>query len=160
MIAQKPKAELGELAPGVLEDALGDYRLAPGDRLTIAVFDDKQLSGDFFIDGGGEILLPVAGSVRISGLTLAEAQDVIQKKFADGVLRRPAVSVSIKEFRPIFVTGHVRKAGSYPFMLGETVKAAIATAGGVGEAVELPLTVAVSDLVTAEGRVTQLEAER
>ena len=154
------QTDSAELAPGVLEDALGDYRLAPGDRLTIAVFDDKQLSGDFFIDGGGEILLPVAGSVKISGLTLAEAQDVIQKKFADGVLRRPAVSVSIKEFRPIFVTGHVRKAGSYPFMLGETVKAAIATAGGVGEAVELPLTVAVSDLVTAEGRVTQLEAER
>jgi polysaccharide export outer membrane protein len=154
------ETDSAELAPGVPEDALGDYRLAPGDRLTIAVFDEKELSGDFFIDGGGEILLPVAGSVKISGLTLAEAQDLIQKKFADGVLRRPTVSLSIKEFRPIFVTGHVRKAGSYPFMLGETVKAAIATAGGVGEAVELPLTVAVSDLVTAEGRVLQLEADR
>jgi hypothetical protein len=28
-------------------DALGDYRLAPGDRLTIVVFDESQLSGDF-----------------------------------------------------------------------------------------------------------------
>lgn len=72
--------------PGAQNDALGDYRLAPGDRVTIMVFDETQLSGDFYIDGGGEVLLPLAGSVRLSGLTLPEAQEVIQKKFADGVL--------------------------------------------------------------------------
>jgi polysaccharide export outer membrane protein len=53
--------------PGAPDAALGDYRLAPGDRLTIVVFDEPQLSGDFFVDGGGEVLLPLAGSVRVSG---------------------------------------------------------------------------------------------
>ena len=161
-LAKTEKADQSETNSAVFEvpDALGDYRLAPGDRLTIDVFDEPQLSGDFIIDGGGEVLLPLAGSVRIIGLTLAGARELIQKQFADGVLVRPAVSVRIKEFRPIFVTGHVRKAGSYPFMFGETVKAAIATAGGVGEAIEQPLTVTVSDLVTAEERVLQLEADR
>jgi polysaccharide biosynthesis/export protein len=158
--ADQSETSSAKLARGAPVDALGDYRLAPGDRLTIAVFDEPQLSGDFFIDGGGEVLLPVAGGVRISGLTLAEAQELVQKKFADGVLVRPAVSVRIKQYRPIFVTGYVKRSGSYPFMLGETVKAAIATAGGVGQAIEQPLTVAVSDLVTAEERVRQLEADR
>jgi len=106
------------MAPGAPDNALGDYRLAPGDRLTIAVFNDKQLSGDFFIDGGGEVLLPVAGAVRVSGLTLAQAQALIQKQFADGVLVRPAVSVRITEYRPIFVTGAVKRAGSYRFIFG------------------------------------------
>ena len=77
------------------------------------MFDEPQLSGDFIVDGGGEVLLPLAGSVRISGLTLAEAQELIQKQFADGVLVRPAVSVRIKEYRPIFVTGVVKRPGSY-----------------------------------------------
>ena len=158
--ADEPETGSSESAHGVPEDALGNYRLAPGDRLTIAVFDERQLSGDFFIDGGGEILLPLAGSVRVSGLTLAEAQELIQKQFANGVLVRPAVSVRIREFRPIFVTGEVKRPGSYRFMFGETVKAAIATAGGEGRAIEQPLTVAVSDFVTAEERVRQLEADQ
>ena len=142
------------------DDALVDYRLAPGDRLTVAVYDEPQLSGDFFIDGGGEVLLPIAGSVRVSGLTLAEAQELIQKQFADGVLVRPAVSVRLKEYRPIFVTGVVKRPGSYRFILGESVKAAIAAAGGVGQAIEQPLTVATSDFVTAVERVRQLEADQ
>jgi polysaccharide biosynthesis/export protein len=163
--ADQSETSSAELAPGVPDDGTGgyrlsDYRLAPGDRLTIAVFDAPQLSGDFFIDGGGEVLLPVAGSVRVSGLTLVEAQELIQKQFADGVLVRPAVSVRIKEHRPIFVTGYVKRSGSFPFMLGETVKAAIATAGGVGQAFEQPLSVARSDFITAVERLRQLEANQ
>ena len=158
--ADEPGAGLAKSPPGALDNALGDYRLAPGDRLTIAVFDQPQLSGNFFIDGSGGVLLPVAGSVRISGLTLAEAQEVIQKQFADGVLIRPAVSVRIQQYRPIFVTGFVKRSGSYRFIFGESVKAAIAAAGGLGEAVEQPLTVAVSDVVTAAERVRKLEADQ
>ena len=158
--AYEPEANSAESAPGTRDEALGDYRLAPGDRLTIAVFDEPKLSGDFFVDGDGEVLLPVAGSVRIAGLTLAQAQELIQKQFADGVLVRPAVNVRIKDYRPIFVTGAVKRPGSYRFMFGETVKAAIATAGGVGQAIEQPLTVAVSDFVSAEERVRQLESDQ
>ena len=88
-----------------------DYRLAPGDRLTIVVYDQPQLSGQFIVDGGGGILLPLAGAVSLSGLTLAEAQQLIQDRFADGVLVQPAVSVRITEYRPIFVTGKRQKAG-------------------------------------------------
>jgi protein involved in polysaccharide export with SLBB domain len=40
----------------------GDSRLAPGDRLTLVVYDQPQLSGEFIVDGGGGILLPVAAA--------------------------------------------------------------------------------------------------
>lgn len=137
----------------------GDYRLAPGDRLIIMVYDQPQLSGQFIVDGGGGILLPLAGGVSLSGLTLAEAQQIIQDRFADGVLVQPAVSVRITEYRPIFVTGNVRKPGSYRFMIGQSVKAAIAAAGGEGEPLEQNFNSAVSDYITAEQRVRQLEAD-
>jgi polysaccharide export outer membrane protein len=136
-----------------------DYRLAPGDRLTIVVYDQPQLSGQFIIDGGGGVLLPLAGGVSLTGLTLADAQKLIQDRFADGVLVQPAVSVRITEYRPIFVTGSVRKPGSYRFMIGQSVKAAIAAAGGEGEPFEQNFNGAVSDYITAEQRVRQLEAD-
>ena len=66
----------------------------------------------------------LAGPVSLSGLTLAEAQKLIQDRFADGVLVQPAVSVRITDYRPIFVTGNVRKPGSYRFIFGQSVKAA------------------------------------
>src|SRR5262245_43632295 len=145
------------------EEASGlskDYRLAPGDRLTIVVYDQPQLSGQFIVDGGGGILLPLAGAVSLSGLTLAEAQQLIQDRFTDGVLVQPAVSVRITDYRPIFVTGNVRKPGSYRFMIGQSVKAAVAAAGGEGEPIELNFTSAMSDFIATEQRLRQLESDQ
>ena len=144
------------------EEAWGlskDYRLAPGDRLTIVVYDQPQLSGQFIVDGGRGLLLPLAGAVSLSGLTLAEAQKRIQDQFADGVLVQPAVSVRITDYRPIFVTGNVRKPGSYRFIIGQSVKAAVAAAGGEGEPIEFNFNSAMSDFITAEQRVRELEGE-
>jgi polysaccharide biosynthesis/export protein len=140
-------------------DPSADYHLAPGDRLIIVVYDQPQLSGQFIVDGGGGVLLPLAGAVSLSGLTLAEAQRLIHDRFADGVLVQPAVSLRITEYRPIFVTGSVRKPGSYRFMIGQSVKAAIAAAGGEGQPLEQNFNAAVSDYITAEQRVRQLEAD-
>lgn len=135
-----------------------DYRLAPGDRLNILVYDQPQLSGEFVVDGGGGVLLPIIGSVDLKGHTLPEAQQLIQKRFADGVLVQPSVNVSIKQYRPVFVTGSVRKPGSYPFIIGQSVKAAIAAAGGEGEPIEQALNGAVADYITTEQRVRELES--
>ena len=151
--AQVSASAAGSAAPSL------DYRLAPGDRVAIVVYDQPQLSGQFIVDGGGGILLPLAGGVSLSGLTLAEAQQLIQERFADGILVQPAVSVRITDYRPIFVTGSVRKPGSYRFMIGQSVKAAIAAAGGEGEPLEQNFNGAVSDYITAEQRVRQLEAD-
>jgi polysaccharide biosynthesis/export protein len=149
-------ANVGEEASGVSNN----YRLGPGDRVTVLVYDQPQLSGQFIIDGGGAILLPLAGSVSLSGLTLAEAQQLIQDRFADGVLVQPAVSVRITDFRPIFVTGNVRKPGSYRFMIGQSAKAAVAAAGGEGEPIELNFNSAMSDFIATEQRLRQLESDQ
>jgi hypothetical protein len=141
-------------------NTLGEYRLAPGDRLKIVVFDQEQLSGEFIVDGTGGILLPVVGPVGVAGLTMPEAQQLIQERLADGVLVHPVVSVRIPEYRPIFVTGDVRKPGSYPFLLGGSVKGAIAAAGGEGQAAEQLLSVVMSDFITSDERVRQLETNR
>jgi polysaccharide export outer membrane protein len=136
-----------------------DYLLAPGDRLNIVVYDEPQLSGKFIVDGGGSIVLPIIGPVQLEGLTVAQAQEMIKQRFADGVLVQPAIGVGIEEYRPIFVTGSVRKPGSYPFVLGQSVKAAVAGAGGEGEPIEFNFNGAMSDFITADQRVRQLEGD-
>src|SRR5262249_31862844 len=129
--SENPPETVAEVAGASASGNSSDeYRLAPGDRLTIKVFDQEQLSGNFIVDGTGEIMLPLAGKVNVAGLTIAEAQQLIQERFADGVLAQPVVSVRLPEYRPIFVTGDVRRPGSYRFIFGASVKSAIATAGG------------------------------
>jgi polysaccharide export outer membrane protein len=140
--------------------ASDEYRLAPGDTLSILVFDQAQLSGNFVISGDGQVVLPLAGSVAVADLTLGDAQRRIQDRFADGILVHPTVSIRVGKYRPIFVTGYVRKPGNYPFIIGASIKAAVAAAGGPGEPSELPDGVARSDALTAEERVRQLETDR
>jgi polysaccharide export outer membrane protein len=138
---------------------LGEYRLAPDDRLSIVVFGQTELSGDFAVDGAGRIVLPIVGQVSVGELTVAEAQERIQRSFADGVLVQPTVAVRIAEYRPVFIVGDVRTPGSYPFRFGQFVKTAIAMAGGHGRPTDQQ-NVAMSDFISADERVRVLETTR
>jgi polysaccharide biosynthesis/export protein len=140
-------------ATEVATEASEDYRLAPGDRVSMLVFDEPQLSGKFVVDGSGELLLPLAGAIDVAGLTLAEAQARIQKRLADGILVSPSVSLHVVAYRPFFIFGNVKKPGSYTFQFGQSVRAAIARAGGQGRL----SSAAMSDYVMAEERVRLLE---
>ena len=144
-------------------DDSGVYRLMPGDTLGVLVFDQKDLSGDFVIDSAGDITLPLAGTAKVGGLTLGEAQELIEKQLSEGILVHPTVSVKIAGYRQIFVTGFVRKPGVYPFISGMSVAAAIATAGGEGNANTgeyRSSALAEADAIMADEHVNQLEADR
>src|SRR5690242_17281323 len=65
------------------------YKLAPGDRLSVVVFGQTELSGDMVIDVTGNIRLPFVGSIEVANLTLAECHKRIVDRLADGVLTRP-----------------------------------------------------------------------
>jgi protein involved in polysaccharide export with SLBB domain len=48
----------------------------------------------------------------------------------DGYLIKPDVTVSITEYRPFYISGAVRKPGSYSYRKGLTIEKAIVLAGG------------------------------
>jgi polysaccharide biosynthesis/export protein len=158
-----PEAKAGATATASTQtnqrDTSGDYRLTPGDHVKLLVFDEAQLSGDFVVNGSGELLLPLAGAIDVGGLTLAEAQERIQERLADGILVQPTVSLRITEYRPIFIFGNVKKPGSYSFQFGQSVRAAIASAGGQGRLSDHP-SAAMSQYIMAEERVRLLETRR
>jgi polysaccharide biosynthesis/export protein len=132
------------------------YRLAPGDRITVTVFGQPELSGDVLIDDAGAITIPLSNPIEVKDLTPLECQKRIgERLFAEGILRKPSVSVRIAELRPLYVLGDVRLPGAYPFRYGSTVQSAVALAGGFGPG-ELLRNTAVSEFLLAEERVRQL----
>jgi polysaccharide biosynthesis/export protein len=144
------------LAEDVDHDA---YRLSPGDRITVTVFGQPELSGDILIDGAGTITIPLTDRIDVNALTLLECEKRIAERLADGILRKPAVSVRVAELRPLYVLGDVRQPGAYPFRYGSTVLSAVSLAGGFGPG-ELLRNTAVSEYLAAEQHVRELSLQK
>ena len=111
------------------EDTL--YRLGPGDKLRVTVFNEGDLSGEFAIDGQGFVRLPLIGQVQAAGLTTFGLESRIAGGFVNGgYLISPRVSVEIMSYRPFYIIGEVSKPGEYAYVNAMTAPNAIALAGG------------------------------
>ncbi len=107
------------------------YRLGPGDKLRITVFNETDLSGDFAIDGQGFVRLPLLGQIQAAGLTSFALESRIAEAFTGGgYLVSPRVAVEITGYRPFYILGEVAKPGEYPYVNSMTAPNAIALAGG------------------------------
>lgn len=120
----------GVVAERSVSEADEPYLLDSGDKLRVTVFGQTDLSGDFSVDGGGNIAIPLIPPVQARGLTTSELQAAIAASLGKTLLRNPNVSVQVMEFRPFFILGEVQKAGQYPYVSGMTVQSAVAIAGG------------------------------
>ena len=106
------------------------YQLNAGDKVQIAVFNEDNLSGSYVVAPSGEVTLPLAGSIKAAGLTLAEFQQAVVTRLKDGVVQEPSVTVNAVELRPYFILGEVKKPGKYSYLPDLTVLSAVATAEG------------------------------
>lgn len=108
-----------------------DYVIGGQDVLTIAVYDQAELSGKFTVDPDGTLTFPLLGRVKAGGLTLRGLEEDLKKRLSDGYIRNPQVSVAMETYRSqrIFVMGEVRAPGAYQLTGEMTVIEAIARAG-------------------------------
>ncbi len=112
-------------------NAEAQYRLSPGDTVAINVFEEPDLSfPSVRIPSDGVISYPLIGEVRVSGLTVRELEQRLRKRLLDGYLVKPVVTVSVLEYRPVYVGGAVNNPGEHRFSVGMSVEKAIAVAGG------------------------------
>jgi polysaccharide biosynthesis/export protein len=86
-------------------------RLAPGDRITVTVFGQPQLSGDVPIDGAGAIAIPRRIPWRSRTQRSWNARNA--SATADRTLQKPSVSVHIAELRPLYLLGDMRLPGVF-----------------------------------------------
>ncbi|MGH8492506.1 MAG: polysaccharide biosynthesis/export family protein [Moraxellaceae bacterium] len=107
-----------------------DYKLGPGDRLMVTVFNEKDLTVETRLSDAGTLSFPLLGEIRAQGMTIGMLQDYLTEQLRTGFLVNPQVYVSILEYRQFFVNGEVNKPGGLAYMPGLTVRKAIALAGG------------------------------
>ncbi len=118
-------------APGPMRNAGNAYLLGPGDRLRVKVYSDPDMSGEYEINSGGSVSLPLVGDVKASGLTTRQLEQTLAARMKGKVANEPHVSVEIASYAPFYIYGEVKKAGEYPYRPGLTVADAVATAGGL-----------------------------
>jgi polysaccharide biosynthesis/export protein VpsN len=115
-------------------DFLSNYRLGPGDLLTVRVLGEEELSREKIrLSDTGTLSLPGAGEIVALGKTTGEVERLTIERLKGRILVNPQVSVFIEEYRPFFINGMVEKPGGYPFQPGLTVRKAAALAGGFKE---------------------------
>ena len=113
------------------EEAEAAYLLGQGDKISIQVFDEPDLTMTAQVGASGVINYSYLGDIEVAGKTPQQLEKDIIALLQDGYLVNPSVNVAITEFRPFFINGEVRSPGGYAYQPGLTLDKAIALAGGL-----------------------------
>lgn len=128
--------------------AISEYRLAAGDVIRINVYQNPDLTLETRVSESGVLSYPLLGSVRLGGLSLGQAEQLIADGLRNGnFVKQPSVTIVVLQVRgnQASVLGMVNRPGRYPLEAGDTrLSDLLAAAGGV--------TLAGSDLVVLSGR--------
>lgn len=138
----------------LFENQKFEYRVQVNDVLSIRVLGLDQATSKFFnieaqegaiglsdaslyvngfsVDKNGQVGLPTVGKVKLQGLTVGEAQDLVQRKINE-YFTNATVILKMVSFR-VSVLGDVARPGTYIVYNNQiTLLEALAQAGGPGE---------------------------
>ena len=130
IISEPAPANYGGPSASPNLNSAGGYTLSPGDKISVNVFGENNLSGEFIVSDDGNIDFPLIGAVQAQGQTVDQLQQQMVFRYSQGYLKDPKIAVSVLNYRPFFITGEVGKGGEYPYKAGITVQDAVAMAGG------------------------------
>src|SRR5262249_37039904 len=100
----------------------GGYRLDVGDKIKVTVYGEDDLSGEFQIDGAGNVDMPMIREIHAAGMTTKDFAHEVQDKLQAGrFLVNPRVSAEVANYRPFTILGEVNKPGEYPYENGMSV---------------------------------------
>lgn len=90
-----------------------DYRVGPGDVLSVTVYDNDDLATKVRVSSAGTIVMPLLGQIEVNNLTINEITDKITRLLSDGYLVNPQVNIFVEEFRSkkVVVLGSVKTPG-------------------------------------------------
>jgi polysaccharide export outer membrane protein len=121
--------------PGARGTAGADYTVGGYDVLSIAVYEEEDLSREAVrVSGDGYISFPLIGRLKVDGLTTSEIEKMISLLLAkEQYLLDAHLSVMVTEYnsKRFLVLGAAKNPGSYPLRARERVLDAISKAGGI-----------------------------
>jgi len=90
-----------------------------------------DLSGEYTVEGGGALSIPLLGLVRAAGRDIDDIRLDLAAAFAAVVGRSARIDARIVERAPVYVVGPVRTPGAVRYASGMFVLQAMALAGGL-----------------------------
>jgi polysaccharide export outer membrane protein len=102
----------------------------------MSVYNVPELATKARVSSNGDVYLPLVDYIHVGGLTVEEAQTLIQKRFSDGgFLKDPHVALFVDESlsQGASVLGEVGKPGVYPVLADQRLFGLISSAGGFTE---------------------------
>ena len=82
------------------DSSLPIYRLGPGDRLALRVFQFEGLNADINVLPDGTINVPRIGAINVLGMSIEQAKTEITRSL-ENILRRPIIYLDLIATRPI-----------------------------------------------------------
>jgi protein involved in polysaccharide export with SLBB domain len=109
--------------------------MRPGDALKIAVWREKELSGEYLIDARGLVQIPGLGDIIVAGLTPMEVKDRLSQQ----LIRRGIVApeIAVQPVIRVSVLGEVRSPGLLSVEPGTNLIHLITLAGGPTERADM-----------------------
>ena len=109
-----------------------DYVVGPGDGLTIDLWGGVSTRLMRVVDRQGRVALPEAGPVQVSGRTLGDVQQLVQRTLGTQY-RDTSAEVSVSRLRTVrvYVVGEVSEPGAYDISSLSTPLNALVSAGGI-----------------------------
>ena len=102
--------------------------LRSGDAVKIAVFRDKELTGEYLIDSRGELQIPGLGVIRASGLDPTQLREALTTALRQWGVTEPEIAV--QPLVRVSVLGEVRVPALYPVDPGTSLIQLLTIAGG------------------------------
>ena len=86
-----------------------EYILGPADSISIDLTDTDDIDNTYLIDQEGMIDLPYIGKVKLNGLTLSQAQNILIEIIKE-FYQNPDLQINIQEFNSskVYIVGAVR----------------------------------------------------
>lgn len=108
-----------------------DYILGPGDEFALVLWGSVSRSIRLVVDREGRVAMPEIGTLMVSGKTLGDARDMIQKALSTQY-KDVHSDLSLARVRTVrvYVVGDVTRPGAYDISALSTVLNAVAAAGG------------------------------
>lgn len=106
-----------------------------GDMVTVTVYNQDNLSGEYVIDRSGNIMFPLIGTVNVIGLSTGELQQILTERYGAQYLQNPAITVKNdpQKLGRIVVDGAVEKPGVFEIDTLINLSEAIALSEGLSQ---------------------------